>query len=178
MICQRLAIAYTDPMQNSPSNATVTELEQLAMPNVLTYRLTVLVNRLNRQAATILKRHADLRLPEWRCLALLGSSGPLSVAEITTASELDKALISRTVGELARRGLVTTSRDETDRRVLNVRLSSSGKAKFRRTLPIMRRRLADLMAPLTAQEHATMMSAITKLNTAYESWMEAEPDGV
>jgi len=147
-----------------------TDLERLPLPDVLTYRLVVLVNRLNRQAATILKRRAGLRLPEWRCLALLGSNGRMSVAELTATSVMDKALISRTVWDLNEKGLVITERAAHDRRLLNVSLTAAGEQMFHEILPIMRRRLGDLTAGLTERELTTVLTSIDKITAAYQDW--------
>jgi len=155
---------------------TTEDLEQLPLPEVLTYRLVVLVNRLNRQAGAILKRSAGLRLPEWRCIALLGSNGRMSVAELTATSVMDKALISRTVWDLKEKGLVTAERAEHDRRLLNVSLTEAGETTFREVLPVMRRRLGDLTASLSDRELATVLTSIEKINTAYEAWAAGDGD--
>ena len=46
-----------------------------ALDEFITFKLLRLTNRFSRQSVRILARHSELRLPEWRCLAIVEAYG-------------------------------------------------------------------------------------------------------
>jgi DNA-binding MarR family transcriptional regulator len=68
----------------------------------------------------------ELTLAQWRALVVLGRADGLRVGEIAQAVGMSLPSASRLIQRLERRGLVTTERDESDRRATLVRLTASG----------------------------------------------------
>jgi len=90
----------------------------------------------------------ELTFAQWRVLAIVGESDDgVAVSEIAArlGSELSPA--SRLVGRMARRGFVTLVKDDDDRRVTRVALTSAGRG-IREA--VLERRLALLVAVLAA----------------------------
>lgn len=85
---------------------------------------------------------SDLTLPQWRALVLLEQRGPLRVTDL--ASEMGTSLpsASRLIRRIERRGLVTTERDEADRRATLVRLTPRGDASISAVMDARRHRIA------------------------------------
>ncbi len=94
----------------------------------LTYRLAALSAKLNRQAGVVLKRAGNLRIPEWRILALLSLHGELTGSAIADRVGFDPGLVSRAFRGLERRGLVAVRRTDDDRR--NVYMSLTRRDDF------------------------------------------------
>ncbi|MGI9426525.1 MAG: MarR family winged helix-turn-helix transcriptional regulator, partial [Hyphomicrobiaceae bacterium] len=84
--------------------------DDLPLEDFLTYRLVTLTNRLNRQAKQLLDESASLRLPEWRCLAFIkhcsDAHGKAGLHQLAEKTEMDRALISRSVQGLVEKGHV------------------------------------------------------------------------
>jgi DNA-binding MarR family transcriptional regulator len=81
--------------------------DDLVISELLSYRLSRVANSLSRSAALRYRREFDVSLGEWRILALLGASAPLTLNRLARRSGLDKAQMSRTVKGLVERGLLT-----------------------------------------------------------------------
>jgi DNA-binding MarR family transcriptional regulator len=91
----------------------------------------------------------ELTLPQWRALVVLGRSNGVRVGEIASAIGLSLPSTSRLVQRLERRGLVTTERDETDRRATLVRLTPRGQEVRKAVLTCRRRMMEEAL-----QQHA------------------------
>jgi DNA-binding MarR family transcriptional regulator len=80
----------------------------------------------------------DLTLHQWRALVVIGRTDSIRVGEV--AMQIGTALpaTSRLLSRLERRGLLTSARDERDRRATNVWLTAAGQ-RFRDAV-IQRRR--------------------------------------
>ena len=70
-----------------PTDALLSDPDNLPLEQFLTYQLQMLTSRLNRQAIDLLDKTCGLRLPEWRCLAIIGRDGRVSLATIAEATE-------------------------------------------------------------------------------------------
>ncbi len=98
----------------------------------------------------------------------LDTHGPLSMTQI--ADLLDVALPNATalVDRVHERGAVERVRDESDRRVVLVRLTRAGKAQLHKLELIRRRRLALALQAMTAAQRSQLLESIHHLRVAYE----------
>lgn len=90
----------------------------------------------------------ELTFAQWRVLVIVGESdegATVSEVAVRLGSELSPA--SRLVGRMARRGFVTLLKDDVDRRVTRVALTSAGRG-IREA--VLERRLVLLLAVLAA----------------------------
>ncbi|MGI9410803.1 MAG: MarR family winged helix-turn-helix transcriptional regulator [Hyphomicrobiaceae bacterium] len=147
-------------------------IADLPLEKFLTYRLLTLTNRLNRQAMQILDDTAKLRLPEWRCLAMIGRYGKISLNRIAEITEMDRALISRSVQGLVEKGHVLTERDGEDRRVVYAVHTKLGTDTFQAVLPLMQRRQKHLLNRLSPSERKAIYRIIERLSEALDDWDE------
>jgi DNA-binding MarR family transcriptional regulator len=89
----------------------------------------------------------DLTFVQWRVLVIVGQDDDgATVSEIATRLGAEISPLSRLVGRLARRGLVTTGKDDRDRRVTRVHLTDAGRAIRYNVLRRRRELLAVVMA--------------------------------
>lgn len=132
----------------------------------VTYRLSTLSAKLNRQAGFVLKRAGNLRVPEWRILALLSLHGEMNGSAITELAGFDPGQISRIFRALETRGLISVRRTDDDRRSAYMSLTRTGRALHAKVLPAMQRRQEQLLGALTRQERSTFLRVIDKLQVA------------
>lgn len=143
--------------------------DETPLQRFLTYRLSAMTAKLNKQATAVLARASGLKLAEWRIIALLALNGEMSGVRIAEIAGVDPGLLSRTTFALEERGLVRSRRSATDRRVVFVALTVQGRGAYEKTLPHMRARHKHLLASLTAAERATMFAIVEKLEIAAET---------
>ena len=144
--------------------------KDLALVEFVTFRLLRVTNQLNRQSVRILAQHTGLRLPEWRCLAIIDAYGPQQVNQIATRLSADKGLISRSLASLESAGYLEMTRSAEDRRQVVASLTAMGKRTVERTMPIMRRRQERLLDALSERERADLYRKIDKLYAASEAF--------
>jgi DNA-binding MarR family transcriptional regulator len=97
---------------------------------------------LNRTAVEIVNAFSvDLRefgitLQMWRVLAALWHDGPMRLGELAGLTSIEISTLSRTVGAMQRKGLVSRRRGERDARAVQVALTSQGRAMTERIIPL------------------------------------------
>ena len=148
-------------------------MADLALDQFVTFRLLRLTNQLNRQAIRILAQCTELRLPEWRCLAIIDAYGSQQVNQIAARLSADKGLISRSLASLEAAGLVVMARNTRDRRQVTAALTAAGKGTVDRVMPIMNQRQNHLLGALSARERKDLYRLIEKLQGAAEDFDEA-----
>jgi DNA-binding MarR family transcriptional regulator len=154
------------PVSNDRLAAVASEIP---LQRFLTYRLSTLTSKLNRQASVILAKASGLKLTEWRVIALLALNGEMNGARIAEIGGIDPGLLSRTLFALEKRQLVKSGRSSSDRRVLLVRLTRQGRNTYDKTLPHMRARQAHLLDSLTGAERSMIFAIVEKLEIAAEA---------
>ena len=121
------------------SNDSV-DYENLPLDQVLSFRINRLNSALMRQASLILAQESQLNLVEWRLLRML-SHVPVTIArDLNRVSGMNPSIISRGIRRLELRELISTQRDEHDRRTQRLELTPEGQKLYQQTLPIMGRR--------------------------------------
>lgn len=107
--------------------------------------------------------------PTLRLLAHLVRKGPSAQVDLADATAQHAAGVSRLVDELERAGLVARTRDPGDRRRIVVRATDAGSAEFDRMFPHVTRAADEVLAPLTADERATLVRLLEKVVAAAEA---------
>lgn len=100
--------------------------------------LPYLVNRVaTRFVATFSRdlRESGIALPMWRVLAVLWHHGPMRLGALAERTTIELSTLSRSIGGMERRGLVTRRREEPDARAVQVALTESGSALTQRLIP-------------------------------------------
>ncbi|MEN9526369.1 MAG: hypothetical protein RLY56_320 [Pseudomonadota bacterium] len=112
--------------------------ERLILDRFLPYRLSVLSNTVSTAIANRYTERFDLRIPEWRVLAVLGMQPGLSAAEVAARTAMDAVAVSRAVTRLIKQGRLERSYHSTDRRRSELRLSEQGQRVYEEIVPIAR----------------------------------------
>ncbi len=110
----------------------------------------------------------SVSMPHLHVMALLDTGGPMTMGNI--AEMLGAALpnVTGLVSRMQERGVVERLRDETDRRVVLVRLTPAGREKLRDLEVIRRRRLALALARMSSAHRARLLESIHHLRVAFE----------
>ncbi|MGI6245869.1 MAG: MarR family winged helix-turn-helix transcriptional regulator [Pseudochelatococcus sp.] len=128
----------------------------------LPYRLSVAAAQVSRRFAERYAVEAGLSMPEWRVLAHLNNSGPVSVRDINTRVNLDKSLVSRAATRLEQAGLLRKSSHETDHRLVALELTGAGQELMCRLGRIAEEYQAELVAEL-GEDAERFSRALTRL---------------
>jgi DNA-binding MarR family transcriptional regulator len=142
----------------------------LPIEEFLTYRILAITNRLNRQATHILDEQQGLRLPEWRCMTMIGRHGELRLNDISDIIGMDPGQVTRTIRSLADKKLVTTKRDTLDKRTVIAKLTRKGQQKFAQVLPLMEQRQRRLLASLTPSDRKAFYRIMDRLDESIDQW--------
>jgi len=110
----------------------------LILDRFLPYRLSVLSNTVSTAIANRYTERFDLRIPEWRVLAVLGMQPGLSAAEVAAKTAMDAVAVSRAVTRLLKQGRLERRYTSQDRRRSELRLSVQGQRVYEEIVPIAR----------------------------------------
>jgi DNA-binding MarR family transcriptional regulator len=101
----------------------------------------------------------DLTIAMWRVLAVLLHNGPQHMTALADLTTVELSTLSRLIGTMQRRGLVTRKRNATDGRNVSVALSARGTALTTRLLPAA----GDLEVRMIAGMPASDVAALRRL---------------
>jgi DNA-binding MarR family transcriptional regulator len=110
---------------------------------------------------------AELTLPQWRALLVVARADGVRIGEIGSRVGMALPSASRLVRRLERRGLVSTARDESDRRGTIVRPTAAGLELWEHLVQYRRRMIADLLDTLPAPLPVELVGALERLERAF-----------
>ena len=142
--------------------------KSLDLEHFLPYRLSVLANRVSRGFGRLYERRFDLKLPEWRVIAVLGRHPGITASDVTERTAMDKVAISRALARLQEMGRVTTQEDEADRRRQILSLSEEGWSIYRQIVPLAKSIEAELLADFSTEDRALLDRLLDSLTSAAE----------
>lgn len=127
------------------------------------FQMHTLSNRLSLHLAANYKAKAGLSPAEWRALAVIGRYGPLSAKEIARETVMDVFRITRAIGQIDKKGLITRKIDPEDRRKISVELTKKGRKVIDKIMPDVLESTEKLQAVLTEKEKQTLADLMGKL---------------
>lgn len=114
----------------------------------LPYRLNAASARISRTFADRYRDEFGISIPEWRVLAHLHQAGDVSVRDIEARAEMEKSKVSRAASRLEASGYITKSVNTSDRRLLSLQLTDSGRELMSRLLPVAMQFQAEIVSQL------------------------------
>lgn len=147
-----------------PLNDTSTARNQKS----INFRLHALDSSLFRSAKQYYGVKFGLGVPEMRILSNLDSEGPLAANQIVALTVMDKALVSRILTALHKRGSIEPTPASSAKRPVWT-LSKAGGELVDRLRPLWRQREAMVQAVLTPDEQATLKEMLERLFVASET---------
>lgn len=116
-----------------------------------------------RRVPGVYASRIGLTLPQWRMLSVVAHHGSIPLKQLAEVSASDKALVSRTVKELAAQGLVYTTPMNTGDRSLACHITPEGKQEFEKVLPEAQEIHARLLLALDTEERIRLYDILKKL---------------
>ena len=110
----------------------------------LPYQLSITSNAVSGRIALEYRQRFGLSVPEWRVMAVLGDSGPLTQRDLTRLTLMDKVAVNRACKVLEERALVTRQPNAQDGRSHLLELTGEGDRMHDEIMPLaleMERRL-------------------------------------
>lgn len=95
----------------------------------LPYKLSVL-SRLTQDLLASALVEAGVTIAQWRVYLSLAKQGPSHLNGIADFTMLPQSSLSRSIAQMADRGLVHSVRNENDRRLAQIELTSQGRKQF------------------------------------------------
>ncbi len=137
----------------------------LSLQTFLPYRLSVLANRISRSLADRYQQEFDITRPQWRVIAVLGETAPLSAMDVVEFTAMDKVAVSRAVNGLVQKNLVTQTLDQHDKRRTLLSLTVQGEKTYHAVIPAAEAYERKLMAQLSNTEQKQLVALLDKLDT-------------
>ena len=138
------------------------DAETTSLQDFLTYRLHKL-NKITDRHSSEAYAAMGLGVGEARCLAAIGEFAPLSVNDLATRANLNKAQASRAAQMLVERELVIKAASEADGRGVVLTPTRSGRALWKRVMRLIAQRNADIFGCLSASEQRQLETFFDRL---------------
>jgi DNA-binding MarR family transcriptional regulator len=129
-------------------------------------RIATLAALLGTAEVRLYTHRFGLDAAEWRLLTGLGDGAPVSLVEAAARGAIEKGRAARAAQALARRGFVERTHDPFDARRTVLRLTTKGRALYRRATLFARARERRLLAALTPGEQRDLERLLAKLQRA------------
>lgn len=105
---------------------------------------------------------------QWRVLRALAEFSELDAGKLSRMVVLKMPSLSRIMTDLERRGLVEKSISETDRRLVNLRITDKGRALFKATSKISETHYQHIQDALGEAEYHDLMARLDHLLEALQ----------
>lgn len=103
----------------------------------LPYQISVLSKRMSQDLEQRYSGRFGLSVPEWRILAHLSQSEPVSVRELESRVDMHKSRVSRAARRLEAAGLISSGTNCADRRLIDLRLTDKGRHVMAEIAPLV-----------------------------------------
>ncbi len=127
------------------------------------YQVRVFYRAVSESIANIYTIKYGLTVFEWRAMAVLGNHQPLTASEIVAHSSLDKVQISRAIKGLTNAGLLERKTDDTDKRRVNLMLTTKGNTIFHTLVPLVQDREDKILSGLSNSEISILKNLMTRI---------------
>jgi DNA-binding MarR family transcriptional regulator len=138
-------------------------LAALDLEQFVPFRLGLLSAQMTKAVGRVYAERFGVSAAEWRVLAVLGRSGPMTFSELQGRAAMDKVRVSRTISALMQKDYINREEDPLDRRRITLALIDSGRAVYNAIVPHILSVERDILASLTPAERSTLGQLISKL---------------
>lgn len=116
-----------------------------------------------RSFPSLYARGIGLTLPQWRLLSTVAHHKSIPLKQLAEVSASDKALVSRTIKELAEKGLVNTASMKSGDRSLTCNITPKGTKLVDTAMPLARMLHARLLLSLDTEDRVRLYDILQKL---------------
>lgn len=100
----------------------------------------------------------------WRVLYILNIAGDHSLIELSRATGINSSTLSRMIGRMHEKGLISRERSCTDNRTVVVKLLDGGRDVIARVLPFSEQMHELVVRDFTADERPVLKSYLRRLH--------------
>ncbi len=134
-----------------------------SLADFLPYLLSVTSQAVSDCIAEEYRANFDLRIPEWRVMAVLGDAGALTQRDLVRATLMDKVAVNRACKLLEERGLASRQPNERDGRSHHLELTAAGRAIHVQIMPLALGMDERIFAGFTAAEREQFRQLLDRL---------------
>lgn len=158
-------------MHKGDERAGLVEDHALPLPSYLSYLLYQTEQHRRAVASDLLSQHG-LTFAKWVAMISLRRFGDLSMTRLAKLAATDRTTLTRSIDSLIADGLVAREASPSDRRIVVVCLTDTGRILLEKIRAEIRPLNRDVCANLTAEEQAAMTGYLQKMLTG----LIVEPD--
>lgn len=133
------------------------------LADFLPYLLSVTSNAVSGRIAQEYRSRFGLKVPEWRVMAVLGDSGPMTQRQLTAFTLMDKVAVNRACKELEERGLASREPNAKDGRSHLLELTEAGRQMHSEIMPLALEMERRLFATFSEDEIETFRSLLSRV---------------
>lgn len=159
----------TTPTQSSPPLGGILADEFIAV------LITTIAMRLSRGSTNFYRARWDIGMLDWRVLLALDRTQALNVGALADAAGLDKAAVSRSLGALGERGIVTVEQTRSRGRAAIAALTPAGRALCGEILAASRKRQNRLFKAFPKNDTDALAATLRRFAQALDEvgWDES-----
>ena len=144
----------------------MTRSPRLDLEAFIPYRLSLASNAVSQALAQAYEERFQLRMVEWRVLAVLAEHGELTQQEVVGWTKMDKVTVSRAAHVLERRRLVRRVTNAEDARSLRLSLTAQGRNLHARVVPALLELETQVLEGLDRKEIETLNALLRRLESS------------
>jgi DNA-binding MarR family transcriptional regulator len=165
-----------DPTQAAPvPDIRGEELTDGMAPEIhISYQITIAANLMAFGSSTRNFKQFGLNVGEWRILAALPRTGPLTAGQIVEIVGQDKANVSRSIAGLSEKQLIIKTPNPSHKRSPIIWLTHAGQELYKRIVPVFTEQAEMFCAVLTQKEKVTLCRLLDKLKAHTEKVRQQE----
>ena len=126
-------------------------MSNFTLERFLPYQISVIARRLSHELEERYSRQFGLSVSEWRIMAHLSQSSPVSVRELVSRVDMHKSRVSRACHRMEAAGWVSSVTNTADRRLKDLELTPKGKQMMSELTPLVNGYQRELL--LRLEEH-------------------------
>jgi DNA-binding MarR family transcriptional regulator len=136
------------------------------LAHYMPYRMAITSDAVSSHIASDYGERFDLKIPEWRVMAVLGEMGALTQRDLCRATQMDKVAVNRACRALDDRGYLFRNPNASDGRSHHLELTESGRDLYEQIWPQAYAAYERIYSALTPREVERLRELLDKLLNA------------
>ena len=141
-----------------------------ATPFPIGYRLAFLTNFWREPILRQMEKETGLRRPELTVLMCLNFRNDVHARDICEVTEQPSNTVSRAVGSLEKKGLITRTKDSIDTRRQVLNITKDGRHLHDQVMRMFVEAEQNMLSGLDPEEETQLLRLLDKLARSVESW--------
>lgn len=117
---------------------------------------------------------AGITMHMWRVVVVLHFNGPLTLVDVSRLTGVKTSTLSRLVGRMIDKRLLTRRRSQDDARTVQISLRKEGQALFRKLWPEAAKAQEEVTAPFSGPEVETLKEMLRQIETILVERLESQ----